>query len=417
MVKKWLSKLFRSPKSPKDDITTARRESEIQKKMKHIQNIDTQLLSLDNQIEEAKRKKSDLMNQRWSVQGMPSTWSNNNSENKILVEVTHESDQFWSIHDKLRETMDDAWISKIWHVQNSSLWTYYSFQKSKLTMAGINHNERHVWHGTSSLDPSVIYNDQKDGFTMQFSIHGAWGEGIYFSNQSCFSDQNSYEPSRRDRIRRTTERPDFMEGEKEMFLAKLLVGNEIRISRSHGFTSGDLQRMTEVDVKSGTRYITVTGEDNRQDNKSNVWIVYENGRAYPDYLVRYYNGQRDPERTPYRTREEASRKKHSKRILTKGDKDLPEFLTTLAMSDPHTVQWEFFDVGWVPYLQTAHEQLEAAYLNSLSDGNEGNYDVVRVKGIDFSYDVNIKTMTQTNVEIGTKRDVRRYVSYRAKGTL
>jgi hypothetical protein len=31
----------------------------------------------------------------------------------------------------------------------------------------------------------------------------------------------------------------------------------------------------------------------------------ENGRAYPDYLVRYYRGERDPSRTPYVTKHEA----------------------------------------------------------------------------------------------------------------
>jgi hypothetical protein len=40
--------------------------------------------------------------------------------------------------------------------------------------------------------------------------------------------------------------------------------------------------------------------------KSKVWIVYENGRAYPEYVVRYYRAAaRDPARTPYATRAEA----------------------------------------------------------------------------------------------------------------
>ena len=38
-----------------------------------------------------------------------------------------------------------------------------------------------------------------------------------------------------------------------------------------------------------------------------VWIVYENGRAYPDYLVRYYKGKRD-KRTPYGSLQEAEAK-------------------------------------------------------------------------------------------------------------
>ena len=36
-----------------------------------------------------------------------------------------------------------------------------------------------------------------------------------------------------------------------------------------------------------------------------MFIVYENGRAYPRYRVRYYRGERDPERTPFASREEA----------------------------------------------------------------------------------------------------------------
>jgi hypothetical protein len=34
-------------------------------------------------------------------------------------------------------------------------------------------------------------------------------------------------------------------------------------------------------------------------------VVYENGRAYPEYLVRYYKGPRDPERTPYESLKDA----------------------------------------------------------------------------------------------------------------
>ena len=38
---------------------------------------------------------------------------------------------------------------------------------------------------------------------------------------------------------------------------------------------------------------------------SQAWIVYENGRAYPDYLVRFYRSTRDPARTPYASRADA----------------------------------------------------------------------------------------------------------------
>ena len=39
--------------------------------------------------------------------------------------------------------------------------------------------------------------------------------------------------------------------------------------------------------------------------RSKVWVIFENGRAYPKYLVRYYRGDRDARRTQFETREHA----------------------------------------------------------------------------------------------------------------
>jgi hypothetical protein len=39
----------------------------------------------------------------------------------------------------------------------------------------------------------------------------------------------------------------------------------------------------------------------------------ENGRAYPDYLVRYYRGNRDPKRTPYVSKHEGMQRSNSQK--------------------------------------------------------------------------------------------------------
>jgi hypothetical protein len=59
---------------------------------------------------------------------------------------------------------------------------------------GITENEWHVWHGTSGLDPAMIYNDKQDGFMMQFASAGFWGRGIYFADKSAYSCNYSYTP-------------------------------------------------------------------------------------------------------------------------------------------------------------------------------------------------------------------------------
>eukprot|EP01048_Picozoa_sp_COSAG05_P000173 COSAG05_NODE_4_length_49189_cov_157.128784_36_plen_311_part_00 len=70
--------------------------------------------------------------------------------------------------------------------------------------------------------------------------------------------------------------------------------------------------------RDGERYDTVCGftqtdiklssgkwGKNPECPRSKVYIVYENGRAYPEYVVRYYQGARDSARTPYATKAEA----------------------------------------------------------------------------------------------------------------
>jgi hypothetical protein len=66
-----------------------------------------------------------------------------------------------------------------------------------------------------------------------------------------------------------------------MFLAKLLVGNKILMNRDGSSQKADECRaltVPPVDTNTGLKYNTVTGHA----GGSQIFIVYENGRAYPD---------------------------------------------------------------------------------------------------------------------------------------
>jgi hypothetical protein len=94
------------------------------------------------------------------------------------------------------------------------------------------------------------------------------------------------------------ERPNSFPDDKEMFLAKLLIGNAIRINRDESPSKeAECRALTVPPIEpiSGLKYNTVTGDT----GGSQVWIVYENGRAYPDYLIRYYRGTYNKSRTPF----------------------------------------------------------------------------------------------------------------------
>jgi Receptor family ligand binding region len=127
---------------------------------------------LDDKVESARLRREQLFREREQLQEKPDTWSDSRN---ILIEVLPHEDQYWIVNEQLQDSMKDAYISKLWRVQNVSLWTYYSFHKDRLSMNGVLHNEKSVWHGTSNVDPAVIYNDKQDGFMMQYSRSGYWG--------------------------------------------------------------------------------------------------------------------------------------------------------------------------------------------------------------------------------------------------
>lgn len=195
----------------------------------------------------------------------PDHWESQGGANCVLVDVTRGTPEFRHVRDCMIATMPhaDQQIIKVQRVQNIALWEFYSMQKRKLgKLNGKDPNEVTVWHGTSALDPSVIFLDKQDGFMMQHSKPGMWGTGLYFAQNASYSDSYSHQCG---------------SGRRSFFLTKLLAGEEKRIMPN------DPSLRFCPDKPGGGRYDTVTGET----NSSKVYVVYENGRAYPEYLITY----------------------------------------------------------------------------------------------------------------------------------
>jgi hypothetical protein len=249
-------------------------------------------------------------------------------------------------------------------------------------MNGIDHNEIEVWHGTSQIDPRIIYSDPHDGFMMQLSRMGFWGRGLYFASKSSYSHSYAYKPYGEFWHTAGSDRPEGRQGEREMFLAKLLVGNATDLVQDSTLVTPPYIDPTQ----RGQRFNTVRGET----GGSPVFIVYENGRAYPSYLVRYYNGDRDPDRTPYKTKDEA--------MLAR---------SALANAPPESaasVIWEFQDNnGWTSYSSPHQQALESAYQSGIGS--------VIVETEVWKYEVDFTTSTQVNLDHAEhrRRNVRRQV--------
>mmetsp|Transcript_18058 Transcript_18058/g.25790 ORF Transcript_18058/g.25790 Transcript_18058/m.25790 type:complete len:303 (+) Transcript_18058:227-1135(+) len=155
-------------------------------------------------------------------------------------------------------------IKKIVRIQNVSLWEYFTFRKERMTKlsGGKEPNIVSVWHGTRDLDPMIICKDVQDGFMMQYSQRGTWGRGIYFAECAEYSNRYAYINN---------------DGSRTMILAELLSGEEIELRPDKNLIH------CPPKPAGNMRYDTVTGKS----NGSKVYTVYENGRAYPKYLVTY----------------------------------------------------------------------------------------------------------------------------------
>jgi hypothetical protein len=79
-----------------------------------LKKIDEDLGNVNKQVENAKRRQASLILQRAELQGMPETWSDTVD---TIVEVPPEDEQYWTVLDRMRESMDDVHISKLWRIQ------------------------------------------------------------------------------------------------------------------------------------------------------------------------------------------------------------------------------------------------------------------------------------------------------------
>ena len=157
-----------------------------------------------------------------------------------------------------------------------------------------------------------------------------------------------------------------------------------------------------VDPRTNLKYNTVTGHT----AGSQVWIVYENGRAYPDYLVRYYRGTRDSKRTPYKNKQEAMKRAAKKQ--TNGIAQECPVGTDLESG----VTWEYLDNDdWKPYTDPHQVVIENAF-REFAVTKVSKSSKVRISTSEWEYEVDVALMVQKNVKhpSNRQRDVRRMLT-------
>lgn len=257
--------------------------------------------------------------------------------------------------------------------------------------------------------------------TERFAAQGLWGRGIYFADKASYSKNYSHTPVKS----QTSGRPGPKQGELEMFLTRLLVGEtifadiglpilgvissanipfvkhtgkEVKLNQDRSLT------VPPIDTMTGLKYNSVTGHT----AGSQVWIVYENGRAYPEYLVRYYVGSRDKSRSPYESKIEASKSaKWSSSTRFELDVSTSNSQPSTSQSTARQGFWEYLsETGWVAYDATNQALIEKTFQDFSSGATL--LSIVFINGPEWKYEVDVAKMIQKNTQhsLSTERAIR-----------
>ncbi|CDW84239.1 poly adp-ribose polymerase member 14-like protein [Stylonychia lemnae] len=119
---------------------------------------------------------------------------------------------------------------------------------------------KHLFHGTKETQPQLIY-ESETGLDIRFSRKGLYGEGVYFADNSAYS--NTY-------CSKTTC------NESQMFLALVLVGDSVYQPQNQSIRIPPLKPISRTD-----RY------DSINNGQGGHYIIYDNLKSYPGYLITY----------------------------------------------------------------------------------------------------------------------------------
>ena len=203
-----------------------------------------------------------------SLESFPSWWKPHSTTVKVFR--VQSGTQEWShVKRKFRATITDAYIKRIWRVQNTWLWKRYVHHKKMMEEKNRGAvNEMELFHGTGETDPREIY-DSEEGFDMRFSAQGMWGQANYFAVKASYSDKYAHTNT---------------SGQKEIFLANVLTGDTYRCSSDSSLRMPPLKPSTGGVQLHQVRYDTVTGFT----GGCQVYMTYDNQKAYPTYLILYW---------------------------------------------------------------------------------------------------------------------------------
>ncbi|TNV84461.1 hypothetical protein FGO68_gene12245 [Halteria grandinella] len=197
----------------------------------------------------------------------PKHWQNvENIENDpILLRPVTQKQELNQVQNEFLKSMPGIIVVKIERIQNAKLWQKFHMESSmieKKLQSKEAVNIRYLFHGTSQTPPSAIYQSEQ-GFNLCYANDGMWGRANYFAAKAFYSITYSHV---------------LPDGNFQMFYARVILGKCKALAPDK-----TLREPPFIDGSTTVRYDSVQGFTRDTD----VFMVYSNAKAYPEYLITY----------------------------------------------------------------------------------------------------------------------------------
>ncbi len=197
----------------------------------------------------------------------PKEWQKQKETVKVFP-VQSGSGEWHTVAAQFNLTMSASTIVSIERLQNKYVWQKYAQHRSMLHEKNKGMvNEKKLFHGTRANEPKEIYGSD-EGFDMRFCTRGMWGQANYFAVNASYSDTYSY---------------SVPTGDQQMFLVYVLTGDSHTCGSDGSLRMPPKKNSNAAGENLDVRYDTVTGNTNGSD----VYMTYDNLKAYPAYLITY----------------------------------------------------------------------------------------------------------------------------------
>ncbi|TNV84716.1 hypothetical protein FGO68_gene4511 [Halteria grandinella] len=202
------------------------------------------------------------------MQRYPKYWKDIDSmENDqiIIKQVDKGSTEFKLIEEQFLKTMPNKEVQKIERIQNPKIWQKFQVETAQMEKKLKSKEDtqiRYLYHGTSANAPINIYQSEQ-GFNGYYSNDGMWGRANYFAAKASYS--HDY-------------RHTLPNGLFQMFYARVILGKSKELA-----SDKSLKEPPFIEGSSTVRYDSVQGFI----KNTNVFMVYSNCKAYPEYLITY----------------------------------------------------------------------------------------------------------------------------------